>query len=114
MNFVHLAAMQAVVCLAMLYQFAKKNSGLLKPGVYLAEGTVKVVIGPVCERFRDVPFEFLKFLDRKVCISLSLARSLVCYAMVFCAYTVLGLRYRYSDFGVTTYLLPSPERNVRI
>ncbi|XP_064936843.1 stress-related protein-like [Musa acuminata AAA Group] len=71
LNFVHLAAMQAVVCLAMLYQFAKMSSGPLKPGVYLAEGTVKVVIGPVCERFRDVPFEFLKFLDRKTGESLT-------------------------------------------
>ncbi|KAJ8492096.1 hypothetical protein OPV22_013817 [Ensete ventricosum] len=71
LNFVRLAAMQALVCLAMLYQFAKANSGLLKPGVYVTEVTAKAVIGPVCKRFRDASFEFLKFLDRKTDESLT-------------------------------------------
>lgn len=84
--------MQAVVCLAMLYQFAKMSSGPLKPGVYLAEGTVKVVIGPVCERFRDVPFEFLKFLDRKVCISLSRSFAMPCFFVcVQCPWPLIPL-----------------------
>ncbi|KAK9281270.1 hypothetical protein L1049_004166 [Liquidambar formosana] len=30
------------------------------------EGTVKTVIGPVYEKFHDVPIELLKFVDRKV------------------------------------------------
>ncbi|RRT45044.1 hypothetical protein B296_00031226 [Ensete ventricosum] len=61
--------------LLILGSFAKANSGLLKPGVYVTEVTAKAVIGPVCKRFRDASFEFLKFLDRKVCLSLSFAMS---------------------------------------
>ncbi|XP_010910380.2 stress-related protein [Elaeis guineensis] len=66
LDFVHVAAIQAVVCLASVYDFAKENSGPLKPGVQTVEGTVKTVIGPVYDKFHDVPLEFLKFVDRKV------------------------------------------------
>ncbi|XP_008789918.1 stress-related protein [Phoenix dactylifera] len=66
LDFVHVAAMQAVVCLASLYDFARENSGPLKPGVQTVEGTVKTVIGPVYDKFHDVPLELLKFVDRKV------------------------------------------------
>lgn len=55
-----------VVCFSSLYDYAKENSGPLKPGVQTVEGTVKTVIGPVYEKFRDVPFDLLKFVDRKV------------------------------------------------
>lgn len=66
LDFVHVAAMQAVVYLASLYSLAKENSGPLKPGVHTVEGTVKTVIGPVYDKFHDVPLELLKFVDRKV------------------------------------------------
>ncbi|CAI9778487.1 unnamed protein product [Fraxinus pennsylvanica] len=49
-----------------LYEYAKENSGPLKPGVETVEGTVKAVIGPVYDKFQDVPFQLLKFVDRKV------------------------------------------------
>lgn len=62
----HVAAIQALVCLSRLYDVAKENSGPLKPGVQTVEGTVKSVVGPVYEKFHDVPFEILKFVDRKV------------------------------------------------
>ncbi|RZS06387.1 hypothetical protein BHM03_00037030 [Ensete ventricosum] len=65
--------------LLILGSFAKANSGLLKPGVYVTEVTAKALIGPVCKRFRDASFEFLKFLDRKVCLSLSLINLRVTY-----------------------------------
>ncbi|KAE9460496.1 hypothetical protein C3L33_07607, partial [Rhododendron williamsianum] len=55
-----------IVCFSTLYEFAKENSGPLKPGVQTVEGTVKTVIGPVYEKFHDVPFELLKFVDHKV------------------------------------------------
>ncbi|KAG1338697.1 REF/SRPP-like protein [Cocos nucifera] len=58
--------MQAVTYLASLYDFAQENSGPLKPGVHTVEGTVKTVIGPVYDKFHDVPLELLKFVDRKV------------------------------------------------
>ncbi|XP_008786716.1 stress-related protein [Phoenix dactylifera] len=69
LDFVHVAAMQAVMYLASLYDFAKENSGPLKPGVQTVEGTVKTVIGPVYHKFHDVPVELLKFVDRKVDVS---------------------------------------------
>lgn len=66
LEFFHLAAIQAVVCLSRLYGFAKENSGPLKPGVQAVEGTVMAVVGPVYDRFHDVPYEILRFVDRKV------------------------------------------------
>ncbi|KAJ6796124.1 stress-related protein-like isoform X1 [Iris pallida] len=66
LDFVQVAAVQALVCLSRLYDFSKENSGPLKPGVESVEGTVKAVIGPVYHKFRGVPFEVLKFVDCKV------------------------------------------------
>ncbi|KAJ8510261.1 hypothetical protein OPV22_000695 [Ensete ventricosum] len=71
LGFVHVAALQAVVCLVGLYEFAKDNSGPLKPGVHSVECAVTAVIGPVYEKFRDVPYEILKFVDTKVGESLT-------------------------------------------
>ena len=45
LDFVHVAAIQAVVSLASVYDFAKENSGPLNPGVQTVVGTVKTVIG---------------------------------------------------------------------
>ncbi|XP_058200140.1 stress-related protein-like isoform X2 [Rhododendron vialii] len=66
LDFVQAAAIYMIVCFSTLYEFAKENSGPLKPGVQTVEGTVKTVIGPVFEKFHDVPFELLKFVDHKV------------------------------------------------
>lgn len=66
LEFVQVAAIYIAVCFSSLYECAKENSGPLRPGVQTVEGTVKTVIGPVYEKFHDVPFELLKFLDRKV------------------------------------------------
>ncbi|KAI4349646.1 hypothetical protein L6164_010210 [Bauhinia variegata] len=66
LNFVQVATTYFIVGFSSLYEYAKENSGPLKPGVQTVEGTVKTVIGPVYEKFHDVPSEFLKFVDRKV------------------------------------------------
>ncbi|XP_077240712.1 stress-related protein-like [Tasmannia lanceolata] len=66
LEFLQAAAVHAVLLFSSVYDFAKENSGPLKPGVQTVEGTVKTVIGPVYEKFHDVPFELLKFADRKV------------------------------------------------
>ncbi|XVF72604.1 hypothetical protein PTKIN_Ptkin12aG0134100 [Pterospermum kingtungense] len=71
LDFVQVAAIYALVCLSSIYEYAKENSGPLKPGVQTVEGTVKTVIGPVYDKFHDVPFELLRFVDRKVDESLS-------------------------------------------
>ncbi|OMO81889.1 Rubber elongation factor [Corchorus olitorius] len=71
LDFVQVAAIYAVVCLSSVYEYAKENAGPLKSGVQTVEGTVKTVIGPVYDKFHDVPFELLKFVDRKVDDSLS-------------------------------------------
>ncbi|GMN38031.1 hypothetical protein TIFTF001_007308 [Ficus carica] len=66
LEFVQVAAIYIVVCFSTVYEYAKENSGPLKPGVQTVEDTVKTVIGPVYEKFHDVPFQFLKFVDCKV------------------------------------------------
>ncbi|XP_075641098.1 stress-related protein-like isoform X2 [Castanea sativa] len=66
LDFVQVAAIYIVVCFSSLYEYAKENAGPLKPGVQTVEDTVRTVIGPVYEKFHDVPFELLKFVDRKV------------------------------------------------
>ncbi|KAL6208432.1 hypothetical protein ACLB2K_019381 [Fragaria x ananassa] len=71
LEFVEVAAIYAVLCFSSLYEYAKENAGPLKPGVQTVEGTVKTVIGPVYEKFQDLPFQLLKFVDRKVDESLS-------------------------------------------
>ncbi|OAY67045.1 Stress-related protein [Ananas comosus] len=66
LDFVRVAAIQAVMCFASVYEFAKENAGPLKPGVQTVESAVRAVVGPVYDRLHDVPFELLKFVDRKV------------------------------------------------
>lgn len=44
----------------------------MKPGVETVEGTVKSVVGPVYDKFHDVPIELLKFVDRKVLLFFNL------------------------------------------
>ncbi|KAJ4845125.1 hypothetical protein Tsubulata_038391 [Turnera subulata] len=66
LEFVQVAALHAVVAFTNLYLYAKEMSGPLKPGVETVEGTVKSVVGPVYDRFHDVPHGVLKFVDRKV------------------------------------------------
>ncbi|KAI3942103.1 hypothetical protein MKW92_033132 [Papaver armeniacum] len=64
--FIHIATVQAVVFLSKIYKFAKEKSGPLKPGVESVEGTLKTVVAPVYDKFKDIPYNVLKFVDRKV------------------------------------------------
>lgn len=82
LDFVQVAAIYVIVCFSSLYEYAKENSGPLKPGVQTVEGTVKTVIGPVYEKFYDVPFELLMFVDRKV------RRTLLVYFSTTCNNTL--------------------------
>ncbi|XP_050224738.1 REF/SRPP-like protein At3g05500 [Mercurialis annua] len=66
LEFVQVAAIHAVVSFTNLYLYAKDKSGPLKSGVETVEGTVKSVVGPVYDKYHDVPIEVLKFVDRKV------------------------------------------------
>lgn len=66
LDFVQVAAIYVWACFSALYEYSKHNSGPLRPGVETVEATVKNVVGPVYDRFHDVPFELLKFVDRKV------------------------------------------------
>ncbi|KAK4476817.1 hypothetical protein RD792_015977 [Penstemon davidsonii] len=65
-EFVQVATLHAVIYAAKLYSYAKENSGPLKPGVHTVEGTIKTVVGPVYNKYHDLPIEALKFVDRKV------------------------------------------------
>lgn len=66
LEFVQAAVVYASVLSAKLYDYAKQNSGPLKPGVLTVEGTVRTVVTPVYDKYHDVPIQFLKFVDRKV------------------------------------------------
>ncbi|OMP03286.1 Rubber elongation factor [Corchorus olitorius] len=66
LEFVQVATVHAILCFTNLYLKAKEKSGPLKTGVETVEGTVKTVVGPVYEKYHDVPAELLKFVDRKV------------------------------------------------
>ncbi|KAL7083032.1 hypothetical protein ACP275_14G137800 [Erythranthe tilingii] len=66
LDFVQLVTIYVVVCCSTIYEYAKENSGPLRPGVQTVEGAVKAVVGPVFEKFQDVPFQLLYFADRKV------------------------------------------------
>lgn len=66
LDFVQMAAIYMVICFSTLYEFAKENSGPLRPGVQTVEATVKTVVGPLFDRFHHVPFEILRFVDSRV------------------------------------------------
>ncbi|KAE8684099.1 Stress-related protein [Hibiscus syriacus] len=66
LEFVQVAAIHAALSFTSLYLYAKERSGPLKPGVETVEGTVKNVVRPVYDKYRDVPVELLKFVDAKV------------------------------------------------
>ncbi|KAK7855026.1 REF/SRPP-like protein At3g05500 [Quercus suber] len=66
LQFVQVAAIHTIMCFTNLYVYAKDKSGPLKTGVETVEGTVKSVVGPVYDKFHDVPIEVLKYVDRKV------------------------------------------------
>ncbi|KAL7001247.1 hypothetical protein U1Q18_002399 [Sarracenia purpurea var. burkii] len=43
LDFVQAAVIYVIVCFSTLYEYAKENSGPLKPGVQTVQGTVKAV-----------------------------------------------------------------------
>ncbi|KAK2393525.1 hypothetical protein P8452_15506 [Trifolium repens] len=71
LEFVQFATIQALMRCAILYSYAKERSGPLKPGVDTVEEAVKTVVGPVYDKFHQVPTELLKYVDRKVDESVS-------------------------------------------
>lgn len=66
LGFVRVAAIQVLVTLSNLYDYAKQNSGPLKPTIGKVEGAVTAVVTPVYNKFKDVPDTLLLFLDHKV------------------------------------------------
>ncbi|KAM7468761.1 hypothetical protein LguiB_016323 [Lonicera macranthoides] len=66
LQFVRTITIKAVVCLSILYEYAKQSSGPLKSTVGTVERALTTVVGPVYEKFKDVPGDVLVFLDNKV------------------------------------------------
>ncbi|XP_010556150.1 PREDICTED: REF/SRPP-like protein At1g67360 [Tarenaya hassleriana] len=66
LGFVKIAAIQALVCVSNLYDYAKQNSGPLKSTVETVESAVTAAVGPVFDKFKDVPDSLLVFVDNKV------------------------------------------------
>ncbi|KAG2326018.1 hypothetical protein Bca4012_034747 [Brassica carinata] len=66
LGFIRTAAAYLAVCLSTLYELTKDNAGPLKLGVENIEATVETVLSPLYDKFSDVPFKLLLFVDRKV------------------------------------------------
>ncbi|KAM2993941.1 hypothetical protein FF2_045974 [Malus domestica] len=66
LGFLRVAAIQTLVCVSNLYDYAKQNSGPLRSTVGTVEGAVTAVVGPVYRKFKGVPDDVLTFLDAKV------------------------------------------------
>ncbi|EFJ10055.1 hypothetical protein SELMODRAFT_447462 [Selaginella moellendorffii] len=66
LGFFQAALIKVTVVIASLYEFAKENSGPLKPGVDSVEGTVKTVVAPVLHKIEGRPAELLILVDSKV------------------------------------------------
>lgn len=66
LGFMRIAAIQALVCVSSLYDYAKRNSGPLRSPVGTVESAVTAVVGPVYQKFKGVPDDLLVFLDKKV------------------------------------------------
>ncbi|XP_058787084.1 REF/SRPP-like protein At1g67360 [Vicia villosa] len=66
LGFVKIAAIHTYAFASYLYESAKKNSGSLRSAVETVEGAVTTVIGPVYNKFKDVPDDVLVFVDNKV------------------------------------------------
>ena len=66
LGFVRIAAIQTFVIVSNLYEYAKQNSGPLRSVVGTVENTVTTILGPVCNKFKDVPDDVLVFVDKKV------------------------------------------------
>ncbi|EOA29376.1 hypothetical protein CARUB_v10025663mg [Capsella rubella] len=66
LEFIQVAAVYFAVCFSTLYEFAKDNAGPLKLGVENIEASVQTVLSPLYDKFHDVPFKLLLFVDRKV------------------------------------------------
>ncbi|XVF57516.1 hypothetical protein PTKIN_Ptkin06aG0211600 [Pterospermum kingtungense] len=66
LEFVQVAVVHVVLFFTNLYVYLKQRSGPLKPCIEIIEGMVKIVARLVFAKYSDVPFELLKFFDRKV------------------------------------------------
>ncbi|XP_047322372.1 REF/SRPP-like protein At1g67360 [Impatiens glandulifera] len=66
LGFVRVIALNTLLCASNLYDYAKKNSGPLKSAVGTVENAVTPVLVPVRDKFKDLPAQFLVFLDDKV------------------------------------------------
>ena len=71
LEFVQTLTLHALMMFSRMYVYAKDNAGPLKPSVETVEGTVKSVVGPVYNKYHDVPIELLKFVDHKVDVSVN-------------------------------------------
>lgn len=66
LGFVRIYAINTLVFVSNLYDYAKNNSGSLKSAVGTVENAVTAVVGPVYDKFKGVPDDLLVFLDDKV------------------------------------------------
>ncbi|XP_023736631.1 stress-related protein isoform X2 [Lactuca sativa] len=75
LDIVQKTAENAVPYVSKAYDYAKDNSGTLKPSMETTEGTLKTVFDPAVDTFHDVPVNVLKFFDRVVETASGLAKT---------------------------------------
>lgn len=69
LGFVRATAVNTIMWLSSLYDYAKQNSGPLRSAAGAVEGAVTTVVSPVYDKFKGVPDHLLVFLDEKVNIA---------------------------------------------
>ncbi|KAL8527965.1 hypothetical protein ACS0TY_005686 [Phlomoides rotata] len=74
LGFVLVAVLHVFMLVAKLYSILKENLGPLKPGINAVENTVRSFVAPVWGKFDNVPFECLKFVDRKIDMSVKIVQ----------------------------------------
>ena len=79
LGFMRFAAIQALICVSNLYDYAKRNSGPLRLTVGAVEDAVTTVISPVYQKFQGVPDHLLVFLDKKVMNAFLVGSCLFCF-----------------------------------
>ncbi|KAM7484071.1 hypothetical protein LguiA_000080 [Lonicera macranthoides] len=66
LGFIKVIAINAVICLWKLYEYAKLKSGPFKSTIGTVESLVTAIVGPFYDRAKVLPDDVLLFLDNKV------------------------------------------------
>lgn len=83
LGFIRVIAINAVICLWKLYEYAKLKSGPFKSTIGTVESLVTAIVGPFYDRAKVLPDDVLLFLDNKVYLILCLFGSLSYFIIMY-------------------------------